>query len=551
MLWARLPRGVTQILMEAPAGEAAALQLTLPMAPKTVSAELSGWTLAGIDARGSASDALVLNRIEPTAAAREEGTRGDALPPFLRVERVLNLADRWTVRTTVRRLGPSEAPAVARIPLIAGEAVNDSAVRVEEGHALVALGQAHEVAFDSTLKEGPTVKLVAGREANQVEQWWLDADTRWHVGLAGIPPVHHQDGERWLPHWRPWPGETVDVAVTRPQGVEGQTLTLDSARLTLTPGQRATDAAAVLRLRSSQGGNHAVELPADAQLLSVSVDGRSQPLRAEGRTLTLPLEPGIHEFAINWRESRGMDLRFETSVLGTNLAGVNANLRLGLPADRWVIALGGPLLGPAVLFWGVVLVIAAAAWALARSRLAPLGVVSWFLLGLGLAQASVAAAALVVAWFIALAARRRYAASLGRGPFNAVQIVLGLWTLLALLSLLDGVHSGLLGYPDMLIEGNGSTGSQLNWYQDRFERELPTAWVLTLPLWVYRLLMLAWALWLARSILQWARWAWESFSAGGYWRAAPPGEPAWKAKLARKKPAAKDATREEPAAPAS
>jgi hypothetical protein len=521
------------------------------MAPRAVSAELSGWTLAGLDPRGIAGDALVLTRIEPAAAAPEEGARGDALPPFLRIERVLSLADRWTVRTTVRRVGPSAAPAVARIPLIAGEAVNDPAVRVEDGHALLALGQAHDAAFDSTLKEGPALKLAAGSDAHQIEQWWLDADTRWHVVLAGIPPVHHQDGERWLPHWRPWPGETVDVALTRPQGVEGQTLTLDTVRLALTPGQRATDATAHLRLRSSQGGNHAVELPAEAQLLSVTVDGRSQPLRAEGRLLTLPVEPGVHEFGIAWREPRGMGLRFETSALGVRLPGVNARLQTALPADRWAIALGGPLLGPAVLFWGVVLVIAAAAWGLARTRLTPLGAASWFLLGLGLAQASLAAAAVVVAWFVALAGRRRYAASLGRGPFNALQVLLGLWTVAALLSLLDGVHSGLLGYPDMLIEGNDSSASRLNWYQDRFDGGLPIAWVLTLPLWVYRLLMLAWALWLARSVLKWARWAWESFSAGGYWRPAPPGEPAWKARLARRKLAAGQQATEDAAPPPS
>jgi hypothetical protein len=37
----------------------------------------------------------------------------------------------------------------------------------------------------------------------------------------------------------------------------------------------------------------------------------------------------------------------------------------------------------------------------------------------------------------------------------------------------------------------------------------------------YRLLMLLWALWLAASMLKWVKWAWDCFSAGGYWRKAP------------------------------
>jgi hypothetical protein len=34
----------------------------------------------------------------------------------------------------------------------------------------------------------------------------------------------------------------------------------------------------------------------------------------------------------------------------------------------------------------------------------------------------------------------------------------------------------------------------------------------------YRAAMLAWALWLAVSVLRWLKWAWESFSAGGLWK---------------------------------
>jgi hypothetical protein len=38
----------------------------------------------------------------------------------------------------------------------------------------------------------------------------------------------------------------------------------------------------------------------------------------------------------------------------------------------------------------------------------------------------------------------------------------------------------------------------------------------------YRGAMLAWALWLAVSLLRWLRWGWISFSEGGIWKSAPP-----------------------------
>jgi len=58
----------------------------------------------------------------------------------------------------------------------------------------------------------------------------------------------------------------------------------------------------------------------------------------------------------------------------------------------------------------------------------------------------------------------------------------------------------------------------LIWYQDRNGQILPQAWVLTVPLLVYRILMLVWALWLALALLKWLTWGWDCFTAGETWR---------------------------------
>ena len=43
-----------------------------------------------------------------------------------------------------------------------------------------------------------------------------------------------------------------------------------------------------------------------------------------------------------------------------------------------------------------------------------------------------------------------------------------------------------------------------------------------MPLWIYRLLMLLWALWLAISVLGWLRWGWGALNVGGIWIKRPP-----------------------------
>ena len=51
---------------------------------------------------------------------------------------------------------------------------------------------------------------------------------------------------------------------------------------------------------------------------------------------------------------------------------------------------------------------------------------------------------------------------------------------------------------------------------------MPRPFTLSLPLIAYRIMMLAWALWLAASLIKWLKFALESFKTEGLWRDAPP-----------------------------
>ncbi len=550
-LWMLARAGVNQVLLQADLTDAANVEIALPMAPQAVESQLQGWVLEGLDARGLATGALVLRRQAAAnagadagpgagAAAGGAGAGGsggapsDALPPFLLVERSLRLGLQWTVATRVSRVGESRAPARAVIPLLVGEAVNSETVRVEGQQALVQLGAEGSAEFVSTLKEAPQLKLLSTSWPNQIEVWSLEPSAQWHVDWAGIAPTRHLDerGQQLEPRWQPWPGEAVELRVNKPVVANGQTVTFDRMGLSFSPGLRATDVSATGRLRSSQGSNHKLILPEGVEFLGLWVDEQSQPIRPQGRELTVPITPGAHALRIDWREPRGMGWLFSTTAQGFGAAGVNALTQVKVPQDRVVLATGGPRVGPAVLFWGVVLALAVVAYGLARTRLTPLSAAAWFLLGLGLAQASLLSAAVLAGWFFLLAARRRVAPlgvlpelavepaliHLGPRSWNLMQVVIGLWTLAAVLVLLETVRVGLLGYPDMMVLGNGSDAYNLRWYQDRYADQAQTAWVASVPVLAYRLLMLLWALWLAASVLKWVRWAWDGVSGGGLWQ---------------------------------
>lgn len=519
-LWAAVPAGVHQLVLSADVGAASGLDIALPLPPRVVQTELKGWTLAGLDPRGLSTGAITLSReaIAGSARAEDAGTQRDALAPLVRVDRRLVLGLRWQVVTRLERIAPSRAPLRVQWALLPGEAVGDAGVTVADGVASLQLGGDDAVEVASSLAPTGTLTLVAGKAANQVERWTVAASPQWHVEATGLPAsALQQDGE-WRPEWRPWPGETLKLAITKPAGVGGQTLTLDSVKTTLEPGERSTDVQLALKLRASLGGPHALKLPAGAELLGVKIDGQVLALQPRDGTLSLPLTPGAQSVDIRWRAPEGMGALWRHEGLALGLPGVNDALQLQVPEDRIVLAVGGPLIGPAVLIWGVLAVVLVLAWFAPRGVPGLMARPAWLVLALGVAPVSLWALATLAGWFGLLEARRRWGAADARRWLRiVVQLALVLWTLFAVGALLDVLRTGLLGYPDLLVAGPGSSGHELHWVSDRFTDHTAGAWVLSAPVWLYRALMLAWALWLATSLLKWVTWAWRCFSEGGAW----------------------------------
>ncbi|HSA59273.1 MAG TPA: hypothetical protein VLJ37_06265 [bacterium] len=521
-LWIVLDAGVHQVLMTGPLPDRQNVQVPLPLKPRYIEAKAEGWSLLGLHEDGVADDNLQLVRSqiasETSPASQGRADSGAALPAFLTVERRIILGLTWEVETRVARETPVGTAVVVQVPLLVGESVTTPGMRVEGGKVTVNLGpQATEVSWRSALLESPTIPLKADDSTWWTEVWTIEASPIWHVRMEGIPVVHHfEDGGDWLPTFRPWPGEEAVLHVFRPEAVEGPTLTIDRSRLTLTPGSRSTEASVALSIRSSLGGQHTITLPEGAELKSVSINGSAQPIAAVGDKVTLPVVPGAQAVELAWNEPRGISTHFRAPALDLGAPSVNAEARISIPR-RWVLWASGPRLGPAVLFWGLVVVLALIAVGLGRVRLTPLKAHHWFLLGLGLTQVPIWSSIFVALWLLALGWRRNRDLP-GRFVFDLRQLfVVGL-TVAALVVLVFSIERGLLGIPVMQIEGNGSSDSLLLWFQDRISTEFPRPWVVTLPMYVYRIAMLVWAVWLAMALLKWLKWGWECFSTGGLWR---------------------------------
>ena len=521
-VWIELPVGQHQVVMEGPLPNRETVELNLPLKSYLVQKQTDGWEVEGIHEDGIADQQLQLRRVRRDTTQTEAPTlEPGTLPPFVRVERTLHLGLTWGVDTRVLRVSPRGTAAVLPVPLLPGESVTSAGVRVDGGKVLVNMAPGEEeISWSSVLDTRSQMTLTAPTTTEWTEVWKLDVSPIWRVQPSGIPVIHHSDRSAgaWLPEWHPWPGETVELTIARPEGLAGQTLTVDSSQLDITPGIRATDVRLTLSLRSSRGGQHSLTLPENASLEAVMLNGQPQAIRQEGRTVTLPLIPGVQTALLQWRQSNGMNGSFMTPTVDLGVDSVNAHLVVNIPHQRWLLFSRGPQLGPAVLFWSALLVIFLLALILARVPLTPLRSWHWFFLGIGLIPVYLPLSFLVIGWLLALGLRKRLPVEIDPMLFNFTQLFLAGLTLAALGSLFFAIQGGLMGYPDMHIAGNGSSNLFLRWYQDRSEAVLPQARLWSVPLFVYRLAMLAWALWLAFALIRWVRWGWECFNTHGLWR---------------------------------
>jgi hypothetical protein len=524
VLWVSMDEGIHQVVMEGqlPGRSTVLIPLTLPV--HRVEAKVKGWALEGVHENGAADKQLQLTRIKQETTAGMPALEAEALPPFVLVDRTLQLGLEWRVSTTVRRISSYGTAVVLEIPLLEGESVITDGVRVEDGKVLVNMGPTQGyITWESALDETGQIDLTAPDLTEWVEEWKAEVSPIWNMEqTAGINVVHRKDPRGvWAPVWRPWPGEMVKLRITRPEAVPGSTFTVDTSQYLLKPGKHATDVQLSFVARSSLGGQHVVTVPENAELTGIAIDGAMQPIRPEEGRINLPVRPGRQVYDIKWRLPEGVETMYKLPGADMGVESVNQNIRVVIPPNRWVLLTAGPRLGPAVLFWSYLVVVLLIAFGLGHTKLTPLKWWHWMLLGLGLTQVPLAGALVIVGWLLALGLRRRVPEDMKADRFNAIQILLVILTFVAAIALMAAIRKGLLGLPEMQVAGNGSTAYNLNWYADRVASSTAAARVLSVPLYFYRILMLAWALWLASSLIGWIKWGWLSFTEGGYWKQTP------------------------------
>jgi hypothetical protein len=525
-----LQPGVRRIQIEyTPSGDAASL--SFPLLPARVEFAGAGWQAEGIDESRLLSETLNFSRAGSAPALPDGDGAGDPadraaqtqqFSPFVHVRRDIDLDLDWSVNTEVRRIAPAGGGFTFPVPLLAGEYVTTPAVKVQDGRVLaVFAANAASASWSARLDKAATLELLAPPLSERAETWRVTVNPSWHLEWNGVPVTLAGGGkDQAVFEFHPLPGEKLTLTVTRPAKIEGSFLAIDRVILRSNAGRHASDYTLEFALRASRGGEHRIGLPPELEVLEVRRDGIPLNLQARENRLSLPVSPGGQTYVLRLRSQKDAGPIIASPSIDLGLPSANITLRTALGEQRWVLATGGPDVGPAVLYWGELLVALLAAFLLARSKWCSLGRRECFLLVLGFSTFSWLTLMFIALWLIVIdwRARADACADWPAWKFNTMQTGIVALTVVMLTELIAAVPAGLLSVPGMGIRGYGSSAGQLNWFADQGEPLLPASWIVSLPVWVYRLLMLAWALWLAYILICWlgrgfVAWLWH-----GYWK---------------------------------
>ncbi|HAZ11946.1 MAG: hypothetical protein A2X86_07155 [Bdellovibrionales bacterium GWA2_49_15] len=521
-LMAHLGQGTYHVEVNGQLKNRSILELALPLHPSYVSFEGKGWVLEGLRPDGTTEGSLLIRREEAlqkkSDSPKEEVSSNSQLRPYIIVEREIFLGLKWTVTTRVRRISSSGEAINLKVPVIPGESILDKRFTQKDNLVDVNLGPSSDsVEWTSSLNMAPELSLVSASRERWSEVWSILPSSVWNVETQGLPPIYHKSphGERRLT-FMPMPGEKMQMKVTRPTGAEGNTLTILQAQLGLSPGKRATDATLSMTLRSSKGTQHIITMPENVELKSVQVNGANVPLKLRQNQLELPLSVGDTTVNLEWMDEVSLSPFYHSPKINLAGTGANLNIALNLPANRWVLAVGGPLMGPVVLFWGKLILLVLAGWFLGRANWSLLSSRQWILLSLGLTQIQWPGLAIIFAFFVLISNRSKL--TLNPRAHNLTSIGMFALALASAFTLFVILTTGLLEGPQMDIAGNNSYANALYWYQDRISEWIPRPWLISFPNYVFQLLMLFWALWLSFFLIKIGPDIWKSLSFQGLWK---------------------------------
>jgi len=531
--WLQLPKGLSKVVIQARLKDKSELTVQFLEHPKLFQQSIQGWEVSGLNQNHLVGDSLQLTRVAKFShsAANSDMAQANEKPiakeqsilELFSVKRSLSFGTQWRLETRVSRLAPRIGSVTAKIPLLDFEQPLEMTENIKEGQMMVVIAaDSQSVSWHSSIQGKAEFELHALQNKSLIESWDMVVYPNWNIQLSGVPLVRPETVDAddiWVYQYYPRKGESLQLRLTKPSAVQGASLAITEIQQKYSLSKRKTTQDLVIHYKATRAESLVLNL-GEAQLKSLRQDSQLINLAQDGNSITLNLKPGEHQLNLSLETVDEISVKQQLPTVQIAQDFSNLSTELNLPQSRWLLAANGPGYGPAIIYWGELIFFFMLAMGLSRLSFSPLRYWQWLILGMGMSTFSWPAMALVAAWLLGSQWRRQQEPQRFQNSILTNWLILGS-TISAVFALVFAVPHGLLQTPDMGVIGNGSYGHHLIWFLDRGNDSLGETTLFSLPIWVYKGLMLLWATWLSFSLIKWLGWIWKDFSGAVFFRPRP------------------------------
>ncbi|MCC6221573.1 MAG: hypothetical protein IT291_10075 [Deltaproteobacteria bacterium] len=508
----RTNAGLNDIEITGPLPQTSAFSLEFPARPLVVHVESPKWFVEGLSASG-----FVAGGLRFTAKDREEEVNASEKSLVKQKEKLLSWAvvrrfiaittEDVKIETHVERLGELAVEDTLKVPLFASERVLSGNVKVEGQYVYLGFASgAKSARYSSALgRDVMPLVLQASAERGISEEWQVSCSVNIHCEVSGLNPSGTlANGQaRWS--WLPFPSEEAKVSAFSLETAQGDTLTIDNLNHDVKWGTRLLTGKLQLEVRATQTNALNITLPEESEVENISVDNVSGANIQNGSSNQVLLSPGTHVVEVSYQQPFSVAFFQKVPGLLLDREANNVNVSVSPNGERWILWAGGASWGPCVVYWAKLIVVVLICVGLASAGILSIGLVDAILLGIGLTTLPVIYLWIPLLWLgltVAMTKQKVFFRQLG------VTIRIACFIAIAFLSLVmfyEVVRVGLVLQPPMLIVGNGSAYNYLKWYVDRTSGELLRPWILSVPLYYWRIFSLLWAMWLVVRLIAWLK----------------------------------------------
>ena len=427
------------------------------------------------------------------------------ITPYFIVSRELVLGNRWRMKTTVSPISNINDSKLLNIKLLSGESILTEGIQQRDDSVRIIAGNT-PISWESIVTPQNHLQL-KGEEKGYINQFSLNVEKDWIYKFSGMNPnIKNDMGYSWIM----WPDDTLILELEKPNILKGENLNIEDITIDANVDTQPFNYLINFKINSALGGRTHVTIPEEYTARTLTVGNMRKEIDQNSKTIAIDLNSGENQVSLTLNRKADWSFMMKLPVLKFEKDAVNVKYNLNTyNLDRWILWTGGSDLNPPILLLGVLVSLFVLALALAYLP-TPLSVLSWTLLLFGLSQTGINSTVFIILTFMLIGFKSSiYKTEQNIKFYNSYQVLMIIMVFISIIILLMALRQGLLLNPEIF------SNYQLVWFSEQMKDK--SAWIISLPLWVYRSLMFIWAIWLAYSVTIWSKWIWSKFTYYNIW----------------------------------